>query len=397
MNYCKDILEHLIEKYEKSKRSIGTNKVNRKCNIKLDKLYPKYFDDSEFDLRQDVNVAISKLIELGFVQANLQRNNTYQEVILLLKEDCLNRSYEFIGKESKSSQNERLKAMFKACSQSGNTILQNYATQQLMRLDNNQNIEFYDNNYLKLKNIIRSVYEIQQLEEETYYRIFSIKLFNDSKYFEKNIKAQVESLLVAYSNFDDKETVLAEFNLIKTPVSIGIKGNIRIYIDDIMIETKSLLGGLGLSTIDIQRITKIEVDDDYIITIENLTNFYSFKSKNSCVVYLGGFSNHIRRLLLQKIYQFNPMKRYLHFGDIDAGGFYILQHLIDKTHIPFEPYLMNIDTLKNHQNNWIELTANDKIRLKKLLSTQYADTVQYMLENNCKLEQESIIYDGDSL
>ena len=59
-----------------------------------------------------------------------------------------------------------------------------------------------------------------------------------------------------------------------------------------------------------------------VVTIENLTTFNAFKCENSFAIYLGGYHNTSRRNFIKKVYEQNPDKQYLHFGDIDAGGFY---------------------------------------------------------------------------
>ena len=63
-----------------------------------------------------------------------------------------------------------------------------------------------------------------------------------------------------------------------------------------------------------------------------------------------------------------------------------------KTGVDFIPHKMDIETLEENKSHWIKLTENDKNRLNKILekTNSYKDTIEYMLKNNCKLEQESI-------
>ena len=93
---------------------------------------------------------------------------------------------------------------------------------------------------------------------------------------------------------------------------------------------------------------------------------------------------------------------YYHFGDIDAGGYYIYEPLVEKTGLNIQTMNMNPITLEKNKDLWKELTLNDKKRLRKLkehlhekesrgvLLKGYRDTLDYMLENNCKLEQEAV-------
>ena len=92
-----------------------------------------------------------------------------------------------------------------------------------------------------------------------------------------------------------------------------------------------------------------------------------------------------------KVYEKYPKAQYFHFGDIDAGGFLIFNNLIEKTGIPFIPYRMSVNELKQN-HNLKQLTENDKKRLKGLLLDSrfalFKDVIEYMLDNNVKLEQE---------
>ncbi len=81
---------------------------------------------------------------------------------------------------------------------------------------------------------------------------------------------------------------------------------------------------------------------------------------------------------------------FYHFGDIDAGGLYILNHLKRETGVDFKPYKMDINTIKMYAEFTRPLTENDRTRLLKLKNSEYNEVVDYMLENNCKLEQEAI-------
>jgi uncharacterized protein YPO0396 len=74
--------------------------------------------------------------------------------------------------------------------------------------------------------------------------------------------------------------------------------------------------------------------------------------------------------------------------------FYILEHLIRKTKIPFKSIYMDMETLIANKENWILLTVNDRKRLEKFQEkrlSEYEQVIEYMLINDCKLEQEGIV------
>ena len=140
----------------------------------------------------------------------------------------------------------------------------------------------------------------------------------------------------------------------------------------------------------LKQIEQIQVTGNRVITIENLTSFHAFSEHDMLAVYLGGYHNTHRRNLIRMIYAQNPDSAYYHYGDIDAGGFYILLHLRKKTGVAFQPHHMDIETLQRYGKYTKPLTEHDKNRLKKLLGGEFGETVAYMLKHNCKLEQEAL-------
>ena len=179
-------------------------------------------------------------------------------------------------------------------------------------------------------------------------------------------------------------------NIIKNPGHVYFKGKGKLTICGQKIDFSEMNGDMAISSEMLKNVDDITVFGDVVITIENLTTFNAFRCKNSFAIYLGGYHNTDRRNFIKKVYNQNPDKQYLHFGDIDAGGFYILQHLRDKTEIAFVPYCMDIKTLKENLQYTKKLTENDKKRLASLADTEFGDTTAFMLSNNCKLEQEAM-------
>lgn len=91
----------------------------------------------------------------------------------------------------------------------------------------------------------------------------------------------------------------------------------------------------------------------------------------------------------------NKDKIYYHKGDLDVYGFLILENLKEKTGIPFIPLMMDIVTLERfyHAGLYKELTSTDIKVIKEKIGNKlaaYADVLQFMLDKNCKVEQESI-------
>ena len=154
------------------------------------------------------------------------------------------------------------------------------------------------------------------------------------------------------------------------------------------------IGGVAISSKDIENIQKIEILSKKLVTIENLTSFNNYY-ENDAAIYLGGFQNKVKTMFLIKIYNQNPNIKYYHFGDIDVGGFKILVNLKKKTNIPFKPLNMDEDTLIKYLEYGRELTNNDVKEINRLLNEndykEYRETLKTLLKYNKKLEQEIVL------
>lgn len=173
-------------------------------------------------------------------------------------------------------------------------------------------------------------------------------------------------------------------------MSLGKDGNEKI-------DLSLLKQGIGLSGEDLPYIRiKGREKIRKVITIENLTSFFRWQEKDSLMIYLGGYHNKVRRQLLREIYEAVPEAEYLHFGDIDVGGFEIYEDLCWKTGIPFRLYHMGTAELEKYRRFGKKLTDSDKKRLKALREqaeqdgADYAAALKYMEEHEMKLEQECI-------
>lgn len=383
----KEILNKLIDKYENSKSFLESNKVKQSFTLSIKKEFPKYTDHAEFEVYEQINEAIEHLIRETIITAKKERNGSYSKIELCTER--LETIYGLLKRIPKKNINKNLKEVLEQYIKSDNRILYNYAKEQLENMQLNKKVKYFEEDIEAYKKLIAVVEEVFKIEQEIFIRDFSINFFKDSKEFEK-IEGKVKSLIYEYGDFPEKDSILEELNIIKTPTYVSVKGSGILQIGAQFIDLSKISGDIALSSITLADIKGIQVIGNKVVTIENLTSFHTFNDQEALVIYLGGFHNSIRRKFLKQIHQDNPDSAYFHFGDIDAGGFYIFEHLRKMTGIPFETYAMNITTLLKYKDYWKELTANDKIRLSKLNGMEYKEVILFMLENNCKLEQEII-------
>lgn len=383
--YGKKLLNELIDKYENSKVFTGQSKVNRKISLFVGRLFKEYLSESNLDIFVSVNEAISELVEKDFIYATA-KNNVYDKVSLNIERIAA--IYSYLERTLKKDVNMQLLSLLNL-HKDDNDLLQKYSLAQEKRLKENRVVEGFNGNIAEFRNLLICLSSIFLEEKEIYFRDFSLKALKDSKTFEK-LKGKAQSILWKYGNFADKDTIFEELNIIKTPSYVYFKGSGVFRLKEQEINIDSFNNGIGVSSKDLDDISFIKVYAENIVTIENLTSFYKSDKQNCFYIYLGGYHNAARRNLLKLICDANPHQKYFHHGDIDAGGFYIFKHLVEKSVINFVPLDMDIQTLIANKAYWKKLTDNDKTRLKKLRLPIFNDVIKFMLENNCKLEQEAL-------
>ncbi len=384
--YERTILNTLLDKYEKSKSFNGDNKINQRFFVKIVSLFPKYDDHSNYELFQAVNESIDVLVRKDLILAKISKANVCNEVSLNINN--ISQVYQYIGRTQKRDINNAVMILL-AEYMDKNEILKRFCEAQIERIRANKSIQFFNDDLREFKSILVAVDNLLKVESETFVRDFSVRIFKDSKLLDQ-ISPKIVNLLYEYGDFPEKDQVLENLNILKNPTYVNFKGAGAIVLSGQRINLDLLNGDIAISSSMLEDIESIEITGKMVVTVENLTSFHMAEKKDVFLIYLGGFHNRIRRDFIKKIYLQNPDMEYYHFGDIDAGGFYILEHLRKLTGVNFKPYKMDLDTLSQYRNYSKSLTENDKLRLKRLKGNDFDEVIEYMLKNDCKLEQEAI-------
>ncbi|MEG0314710.1 MAG: DUF2220 family protein [Erysipelotrichaceae bacterium] len=394
--YTNDIIEYILWKYEGSKASKGSLK-DIKIRITPNKIFPKYNDSTNYKETELINDTIKSLTK--YIDIIYDKDNDISHIELKQDKTILEETYKLINRTNPRTEEVNYITLLNNITTKSNTII-NFKNFALNKLINYKPIASYVSisKHSDTYDIIKAIEYLESNTTDLSLRKFSIILFNNSKRF-NDIIGKTLKIIREFSNDEslidlDDDELLDNFNISKNPSFTYLKGNITIKVNNQLIDLKDLNGEFALSTSNLNNLSIINLNVERIVTVENLTSFYDIKADNTLFIYLGGFHSSLRRSLLLNLYEFNPNVSYYHFGDIDAGGFYILNHLINKTNIDFKPIYMDIDTLSKYQLSSIQLTKNDIIRLNKLKSLNlYNDVIDYMLSNNIKLEQEIVEFE----
>ncbi len=391
-SFEKNILNDLLDAYERSKLSKEGTKVRRdiRFTTKNDCLKSYTLIDS-YRFVDDNDAILRKLEGMHFIKT-VYENDSFKSLTLNLEE--VDSIYHYLGRKKPSEELDKIRKVLSSYH------FDNFMDDFLSFVKETIDKKFdYPKKYFsdaeELNQILKAFQGIFELNDEMKKRDFSVKYLSDSKAFEK-IENKVIKIIEDFDPATDleKEDVLASYNIVKNSTYALLRHGLVLKLNDQVISLDALGYEFSLSDEMIKNLQILQVNAKKLITIENLTSFYQCDEKESILIYLGGFHNHTKQNLLKKIYEKAPNLTYSHFSDIDAGGFLIFRNLIDKTGIPFVPYKMSIQELKENKGKLKTLTGNDVKRLQDMLSNMefsvFHETIQYMLENNCKLEQEAL-------
>ena len=385
MGYEEQILSWLIDSHEKKDPD---NRNARRASISISAKYPEYGEPLS-DAHNDIETAIHHLLSWGFVQCSKNQQGYFTKIELL--ESALPKIYRFLNRIPKTELREMQKNLLGKYAAQPETLTGKFCVAMLERIAQRKDIEYGLAKDMKLlEDVLWALVNIERLNEETYIRNFSEMVFHDSKRLQ-SILGPITRILLDYGDgVCQKETVLAQYNLISNPGYVYIKGDWQIRCQGRCISTDMFRGGIAISSDTLDEIEQISVPGGRIVSVENLTTYHDTKESQGAIIYLGGFLNSVRTNLLKKLYVFEPDARYYHKGDLDPYGFLILENLKEKTGVPFEPMEMDLDTLRQcyRAGHFRPLDEADRKAITAPALAEYQPILQYMLQHNCKVEQE---------
>ena len=398
VQYDRKVINQLLDTYENSLLSTGENKRTIQIEFRFTKTsIPAYFDESSSEY-ENIHISMKELERKKLIRI-IWKDNKQDYLIhkVRLMTDHLEEAYQYVGRRPKRGLEEENVALLQKYLDEEAPVTVAFVNYLLGRLQNHRSVKEYLDleDRKETERFLRACVLVEQNREPCYLREFSIIHFQDSKYFEQ-IESRIAKVFRHFSEEYgemDSFDLLAEYGIYRTPNYVYFKGNAVISIGEATVDLSLLKQGIGISGEDFPRIRFSDLSRvKKVITIENLTSFFRYCEEDSLMIYLGGYHNRIRRTLLNMIYETIPYANYYHFGDMDAGGFSILMDLRKKTGIPFMSYHMDLDTLKEYRQYAKRLNESDRNRLEKIrIEKEFSEVIDFMLEENIKLEQECII------
>lgn len=387
----------LLDVYENSVTYKGQNIKNQSFAIKPEKIFYEYNGDyTDQDEVNQFNREMQSLMEFEFVILDYERGIPVISKIKL-NTNSINEIYSVLKREDITVKRNREIKMYTQY-MGVHDIMDAFCKSQVERLNDYKDAKYTSDiaiNILKLlKYVLGNNSDIMERE-------LSVAVLGDTKLFEKSYKSRICSIIEEYgeleldlSVLDKKEkekAILEEYQVFSNPSYIFFKGNVDIHYVDGNSISVTPDNPIAILSEAIVRIEMIKVNSNRIVTVENLTSYNRINDNKSTFIYLSGYHNTAKQRFLKKIAENNSGVSWFHFGDIDPDGYYILKNLIEKTGISFVPLYMDVQQLINCKQYCKPLEKNDMVKANSLLKFHFYDEVmEFMLANNCKLEQEII-------
>lgn len=254
------------------------------------------------------------------------------------------------------------------------------------------------------RDLLAALVALAAVAEETPYRVFSVRTFNDSKAFEP-LKAALATLARRHGpgwRELTPEEALRELGLTPNPTHVFLYGPWRLIgAGGQIVSLGNFYPAAGMPSVMIAAVQRAEVDVaavQRVVCVENLASFYElirYEGAGLAALCLWGNPAPAVRHLLARLAETLPAEIPLQvWADLDFGGLNILAQLRKLISPRFLPYRMDVGTLEAHHHWARPLTENDRSLLARLQGyASLADqqpVIAHMLERGVKLEQEAV-------
>lgn len=418
----KTLLSSLLQKYEKSKSfQTGTLSLQRpQISFQKEKnsITKSYYDEMDYMAREWIHHAIEQLKVNDVIEVKWVKYKENEEVDrVYLNTLQLDEAYKIAQRTPKLDKIEELRQILLPLSDHPWSWVQQFWSHYEQVLSKNQTSGLDLDDASGYSDLVKLLQFLPLMDEAMMKRMLSHRLFQDTKYIEKNLQKRLLNIYKRFSNLelDSDLDYLASLGIEENPIYTLVSGPITLVSDNQPISLTNLAGGVGLSSQAIQAIRIQSIDTNTILFIENLSSYHQLitgkvpahlvkhfsnaAEEKPLVIYTGGYPHHaLRKLLLKMATYMKDTGRHLnirHWGDIDYGGILIFEHLKRNYFPNIRPLLMDESTFLTYSQFGMAFSNEYATKLERLLVDpsylEWHGVIQRMLEKNRRIEQESLV------
>ncbi len=416
MDYRKWVLDTLLNRYEKSK-AFATGIFSKRILIHMEK---EKFLESHMENPDEKCHFLSAVRELksegkiDYSWVKYEEGNLIDKIWLIPEEKAIDSCYRSLGRVSKRDRVDRLteQIQFYRDRAEEESVLGHFLDEMLGELSDVRKIpRFFTDDEQLNEDILKCLLYIEENHDEVMERILSSRLYGDSKYFERNVKGKVISVLKHWKKGEEEDIpedqeFLGEKGIVRWPEIMEFTGKIKVIMNNgSLIDYRTQKYGAYINSNTIKQVKEVVLEEIRQITfIENKANYIWYlsheKKEEELVVFHGGCYSPVKGLWFQKIYEGsrrgNKSVRYFHWSDIDIGGFRIFRRLKESIVPELKPYKMDRDVLTEFRECALRIeTSSYREKLKTMSHDpaygEFWNVIERMLEWDIRLEQERII------
>lgn len=413
MDYKRLILNRLLDKFERSKLFLGEGTLNRRVLLKFNKReFPEY-DVEVSEIRELVNSIVKELSEkniLDFTWLKYEKNNIIEKV--WLRTDNIEEAYREAARVPKSVRADTIISLVRDYKENVTAAwIRSFLEDAESCIEATKSLSpLLPDDEKVARAVLDALKTINDKEdEECLERVFSIRCFGDSKYFERNVKKRIVSIVAKYFIPDGKgienrsdDEILAQIGIVKSAEQIEFCGGVLGLLYDQPIDFSIFKYG---SCINSQTAKDIEITAlksvKKVLFIENKANYSDYitkkRSEEELVVFHGGFYSLVKGLFLKKIYEAGKRDKleFYHWSDIDLGGFRIFNRLKSEIIPELKPLRMDREAFLSKKEYWMSFDEKYGAALEEMLGKheflEFHDVMEIMLKEKARLEQEAFL------
>lgn len=416
MDYETWLLEQLLMKYEKSRAfTSGVFSKRIAVDVKKERVLQESMERTdEKDCFLSVLEALRADGMVDFSWVKYEDGNLVDKIWLVPEEPAIRNCYrrlKLIPKKDRARElGELISRYLQEAGQDGAVC--RFLREMLDDLSVSQRIPRFFTEDAKLnEDVLRCMIHMEKNHDELMERLMSSRLYEDSKYFERNVKAKVLSILryikkKENEDIPDDDELLREMGIVRWPEIMEFTGKAAVVLEDgDVIDYSTQKYGAYINSDTVKNVGEVLLEGiQKIIFIENKANYIWYvsheKAEDELAVYHGGCYSPVKGMWFTKLYEGSKKAGgqvgYVHWSDIDVGGFHIFSRL--KRHIipELEPYRMDGETLEAYRGRGMEIqSVAYRAALQKMEQDddfkEFWGVIHRMLDWGIRLEQEQII------
>ena len=414
MKYKKKILQLLIGKYEKSKAAVSGS-TTRKIAVQLSKEKGLNNLLEDIDEKRSFLKDLQELKEAGMVDYSWEKyeeGNLVDRIWLLYEPtEKLYQAYEMVGLIPMQIQLEQCRCAIENCMKviHKEWILE-FLKECLETMDERKKLpKFFQGSRGQYLDLLKALTALDSVDTEILERVFSTRVYGNSKWFEKNVRSKFISVMRHIKReendqeFEDDELLLMA-GIARYPEVMEFRGKVltELY-NGARIDYSQQVHGAYINSNLAEEVKRVHFPEvSKVLFIENKANYIwylmNYNEGDELIVFHGGFYSPAKGKWFQKIYESSLEKQisFYHWSDIDKGGMDIFCRLRDSIIPKLQPYKMDIETFEAYKNRGIKITENAyKRKLEAMRNDEryciFYDLLEAILESGVIIEQEMMI------